>query len=300
MPTDHGLTQSDHQAGFEVVDEHSDTLEEGTALCLSGGGYRATLFHVGVVLRLNELGLLHPIKRVSSVSGGSITAAVLGMQWLKLDWSETDGKKYANKTALQDLLVGPLRQMAATTIDVSSIIWGSLNPWTWISDEVAERYNSILFHDRTLQDLPNDLAGEGPRFVINATNVKTGSLWRFSRPYIADYRVGMIENPDTSLAYAVTASSAFPPVLSPMRLKLDPSKFKPGIPATTVDPALRQEAILTDGGVYDNLGLETVWKRYKTILVSDAGRKMDDDLSPGTDWATHSRRLIDLLQLQNQ
>ena len=300
-PLDHsaGLGPVAPQAGFELVDEHASTLHDGMALCLSGGGYRATLFHVGVLMRLNELGLLHSIQRISSVSGGSITAAVLGMQWLSLAWKvSSNGTMQADREALHDLVVGPLRQMTATTIDVSSIIWGSLNPWTWISEEVADRYNKILFHDRTLQNLPDDSVGEGPRFVINATNVKTGSLWRFSRPYIADYRVGMIEKPDTSLALAVTASSAFPPVLSPMRLKLDPSKFKAGVPATPVDPELRREAILTDGGVYDNLGLETVWKRYKTILVSDAGRKMDDDLSPGTDWATHSRRLIDLLQHQ--
>ena len=46
------------------------------ALCLSGGGYRAMLFHVGALWRLNELGLLPRLDRVSSVSGGSITAGV--------------------------------------------------------------------------------------------------------------------------------------------------------------------------------------------------------------------------------
>jgi len=56
--------------------------------------------------------------------------------------------------------------------------------------------------------------------------------------------------------------------------------------------------VLTDGGVYDNLGLEPIWKRYRTVLVSDAGRRMHDDLDPATDWARHSRRLIDLLQSQ--
>ena len=52
-------------------------LEDGVALCLSGGGYRAMVFHVGVLWRLNETKLLSKIKRFSSVSGGSITAGVL-------------------------------------------------------------------------------------------------------------------------------------------------------------------------------------------------------------------------------
>ena len=62
----------------------TDTGEEpetGVALCLSGGGFRAMLFHLGVIWRLKEAGWLERIDRVSSVSGGSITAAVLALGW---------------------------------------------------------------------------------------------------------------------------------------------------------------------------------------------------------------------------
>ena len=55
--------------------------EQGIALCLSGGGYRAMLFHLGVLWRLNEAAMLPKLARVSSVSGGSITAGVLAMNW---------------------------------------------------------------------------------------------------------------------------------------------------------------------------------------------------------------------------
>src|SRR4051794_34114719 len=47
------------------------------ALCLSGGGYRAALFHLGVIRRLNELGTLGHVETISAVSGGSILAAFL-------------------------------------------------------------------------------------------------------------------------------------------------------------------------------------------------------------------------------
>ena len=58
--------------------------EPGMALSLSGGGYRAMLFHLGALWRLNELGSLRGLKRISSVSGGSITAAMLGLKWDRL------------------------------------------------------------------------------------------------------------------------------------------------------------------------------------------------------------------------
>ena len=57
---------------------------DGVALCLSGGGYRAMLFHLGCLWRLNQAGLLPKLDRISSVSGGSITAAALGANWASL------------------------------------------------------------------------------------------------------------------------------------------------------------------------------------------------------------------------
>ena len=56
--------------------------------------------------------------------------------------------------------------------------------------------------------------------------------------------------------------------------------------------------MLTDGGVYDNLGLETVWKRYETVLVSDAGGKLSPSPSPRRDWARHSMRVLDIIDNQ--
>src|SRR5438309_7042658 len=57
----------------------------GVALCLSGGGYRAALFHLGAVRRLNELGVLGRIDTITSVSGGSILAAHLA-NTIGADW----------------------------------------------------------------------------------------------------------------------------------------------------------------------------------------------------------------------
>ena len=89
MPQDTLLTGSHKtlSAPVEILPQDSKDLqpeEKGIALCLSGGGYRAMLFHLGTLIRLNEMKLLPKIDRVSSVSGGSITAGVLGLNWSRL------------------------------------------------------------------------------------------------------------------------------------------------------------------------------------------------------------------------
>lgn len=258
--------------------------EHGIALCLSGGGYRAMLFHLGSIQRLHEVGLLPKLKRISSVSGGSITAGMLAFSWTKLMASNS-------AESFRELVADPIRQLASHTIDAVSIISGALLPGS-IADKVVNQYKKHLFGDATLQDLP-----DAPRFVINATNVQTGSLWRFSKPYMGDWQVGLVSNPQTPLAVAVAASSAFPPVLSPLELDLEGVQYD-DTKAPYHSPPYTTRVILTDGGVYDNLGLETAWKRYDTILVSDGGGKMGADPEPKDDWVRHSKRILDLIDNQ--
>jgi NTE family protein len=263
----------------------------GMALCLSGGGFRAMLFHLGCLCRLNEVGLMRNLVRISSVSGGSITAAQLGLMWRKLQF---DSNNSANN--LTELVVDPIRRLADVTVDQGAIIWGVLLPRKSIADEVAEAYSKHLFGSATLQDLPAD--EEGPRFVINATNVQTRVLWRFSRPFMGDYRVGLIRNPRLELAVAVAASSAFPPFLSPVSLTLNPADFDPLTKGDLQLEPYTSDVVLTDGGVYDNLGLETAWKAYDTILVSDGGGGGSDEPKPKRDWLEHVYRVLNLLDSQ--
>jgi|RhiMetStandDraft_4_1073278.scaffolds.fasta_scaffold59888_2 NTE family protein len=261
--------------------------QDGIALCLSGGGYRAMLFHLGALVRLNELAYLAKLARISSVSGGSITAGVLGLKWNRLAF---DGSGVAQR--LHEEVIDPIRAMAGTTIDVRDIVLAFLTPGT-VAEKVAASYQQHLFGPATLQDLP-----DSPRFVINATSVQSGVLWRFSKPFMADWRVGMVKNPKVLLATAVGASSAFPPVLSPVRLDLKPFTFEPGSGTDLQTAPYTSEAVLTDGGVYDNLGLETAFKNYKTVLVSDGGGHMAAMPDPHSDWPRHALRVNDLIDNQ--
>lgn len=263
----------------------ASNLEDQIGLCLSGGGYRAMVFHVGALWRLHETGILAKVGRISSVSGGSITNGVLAMNWAKIAATTDRG-------AFVEHLANPVRKLARETIDRGAIFGGMFLPGT-IADRVAASYREYLFGDRTLQDIP-----DAPRFVFNATNVQSGVLWRFSKPYMGDYRVGLVKRPTVDLGTVVAASSAFPPVLSPTKLELDPDSFTPGSGQDLQREPYTEEVVLSDGGVYDNLGLETAWKRCKTLLVSDAGGQMQPEPSPKEDWAQHSIRVLDVIDNQ--
>jgi NTE family protein len=268
------------------TDERSEPTD-GLGLCLSGGGYRAMLYHLGSLWRLSDAGFLGRLDRVSSVSGGSITAAVLGQNWSELGF---DGRGVAE--GYEEHVVGPVRELASRTVDEGAIAFGILTPDT-IGERVAAALRKHLFGERTLQDLP-----DSPRFVINATNLASGVLWRFSRPYMADYRVGTIRSPSIALAEAVAASAAFPPVLSPFVLELEDQPWETVDGNELTGPEYRERVVLADGGVYDNLGLETVWKRCLTVLVSDGGGRLAEDPDPPADWPRQSIRVLKVIDNQ--
>jgi NTE family protein len=288
MPDENTISPTANEPVTLIPGDQGKKPQPGMALCVSGGGYRAMLFHIGAFIRLNEAGLLAKLKRISSVSGGSIAAGVLGLKWKSLQFENGVAKNL-------DVVIDPARKMADKTIDAEAVIGGIFLPGT-ISDRIEKAYSDVLFGDATLEDLPSD--SEGPRFVINATNVQTGVLFRFSRPFMADYLVGMIPSPRVSLAKAVAASSAFPPVLSPCILEVHPSDFTPDPNCPLQKEPFTSEIVLSDGGVYDNMGIETAWKSLQTVLVSDAGGKMKPEAEPKHDWPRHAYRILDIVDNQ--
>lgn len=225
----------------DVLGDGEPQLEDGIALCLSGGGYRAMLFHLGSIWRLAEMGFFDPkdrsgnlpdgttpalgrIQRISSVSGGSIVSAVLGASWNQILFG-TDGAL----DRFQKLVVKPIRALSGISLagtdfrGAVAVIGDILLPGS-VNDHVAAAYDRHLFNGATLQALPDT-----PRFVINASNLQSGALMRFMKPYIRDWRVGEIKDTGkVSLAKAVAASSAFPPILAPATFKFTDSDYTPG------------------------------------------------------------------------
>ena len=283
---------------MEPVSTHApggETPVEGIGLCLSGGGYRAMLFHTGVLLRLAELGYLGTEKhigkhgpigslmRVSSVSGGSITAGVLGLAWPALHVDSATEDVVEN---FREHVMGPIQDFASkTTFSIMSGIVSMI--FSSINKSVVKVYRDRLYGTKSLQDLP-----DYPRFVINATNLQSGALWRFSKPYNRDWRVGEIREPIDRIASVVGASSAFPPFLSPARIKYQESQFTPGTGDGLQHPPYTTRPLLADGGVYDNLGLEPVFKHCKTVVVSDAGGGYKPKPKVARDWILQSYRVM--------
>lgn len=265
----------------------AEKVEDGVGLCLSGGGYRAMLYHVGALIRLNELGFLPQLQEVAGVSGGSITAGRLALAWPKLRFDE-DGRA----SNFIEQVADPIIRFASVGVDIRATLLGLL-PGLTAAGVVTAAYDRHLFGGATLQDIPDE-----PRFTFMATNLQTGSGWRFAKSYAADHRVGRIHHPRLSLASVVASSSAFPPFLSPMRLRFDHGSVKPMAGADLHRPPFTEAAVLTDGGVYDNLGLERVWRRCRTILVSNAGRTTPEIGSPTGRWFGQAYRTLHLVQQQ--
>lgn len=253
-----------------------------TALALSGGGFRATLFHCGALMRLNELGLLSTVTRISSVSGGSITSGMLAVKFASLT------NQNGVFTDLVEKVVAPLREFCSRSIDTAAVGWGAIIPGKSVGDYLIDAYDD-LFGGQTLGKLPHL-----PQFVFNATNLQTGRLVRFRHDKLREWSIGETESSNIPLSVAVAASSAFPPVLSPVTLDMSKAVWTPLAGAVHHgDPTYTETLSLTDGGAYDNLGLETV-DTFKTVIVSDAGAPFGTEETSSAFWPKQAMRALDI------
>ena len=253
----------------------------GIGLCLSGGGFRATLFHLGAIQRLFELGIATraDFETVASVSGGSLTSA----QWaVGIARAEAFGRSL---DFVRDV-VRPLQVLTGKDIRTGAMTKKYLLPWNWFRgayavDAMVSRFETA-FGKGTLNLLP-----ERPRFIFCGTDMAFGASFIFERDRVGSYLAGYASPEGFTLAQAVAASACFPPLFGPLRIARAPERFKGGGgPGTT---AVQRREILsdlrvTDGGVYDNMGLEPVWKSHRVVLVSDAGGLMDPEADHSLIW----------------
>jgi NTE family protein len=259
-------------------------------LALSGGGYRASLFGLGTLWRLNDAGLLGRLDRITSVSGGSILAGVLAHHWTRLRFSGGRADNFVEEVA------APIEAFCATTIDIGAGLAGLLTPFKSAGDFLVDTYERALFGDTTLKDLP--AAGDGvPQFTFYATSLQTGRSVRLRQDKIADYLIGESSRVVVSLATAVAASSAFPPVFSPIILETDPADWTGDERVLPNAEALRRRVVLADGGIYDNMGLEALTGRQPSdiVLASDAGAPFEFDEDPAEDYVRQLGRVRDIL-----
>ena len=262
-------------------------------MALSGGGFRALVFHLGVLARLSSEKKLEEINFLSSVSGGSLCVALV-MAQNKYEWPSS--KDYADKVlpkVREILITQGLDQPILKTLFkkmISTIFRRGIKDGFGVLFETrADDMAAAISNNWNIKANLTDLKKE-PRWAINATCFETGKNWRFERFRIGDYFFGYTYDSKFPLSEAVAASSAFPALIGPLEFSTanrewfnyvdyeddmeDEDKHRK---RKTKKITPQYETVrLWDGGAYDNLGLEklhnyhTGWPFNDFLLVSDA------------------------------
>ena len=282
---------SDTSFGFRAYLPLPREQRKGIGLCISGGGYRAALFHLGALRRLNELGVLSRVDTIVSVSGGSILAAQIAGHV-----AESPGTWGEPGEPIQDFDEGiakPMRELASRDIRTGSIL-EIVKPWNWFRhnvqiDDVVDELSKGPAKAK-LADLPGP-----PRFVVCTTNLA------FREQFTFDTGTGLLGGSssghgplgDWTIARACAASSCFPVAFDAMRVKVQLTS------AGDYDGSDRDKLLaatdLSDGGDFDNLGFEPVWRDHEVMLVSDAGPSFKPDPHIGAIWS-QLRVLVTLME----
>jgi len=242
------------------------------ALCLSGGGFRASLFHLGVARRLFEAGLLGRVTTISSVSGGSILSGFLAGRMLRHGWSSLGEIEDWKRQVEEPFLAFTGRDLRTVPV-LAHLAWNWANPDPRCR-QMAARYRDRV-SDARLSDLP-----ESPRFVFLATDLTFGASYVFERERVGSYLAGYADPGDVRIGDAVAASASFPPVFGPMRPPVEATAYRGGRHAGSDRQALREALRLSDGGVYDNMGLEPALRGHDVAIVSDCGAPFGFSASP--------------------
>lgn len=265
-------------------------------MALSGGGSRAANFSAAVMWELDQLGILERVQYVSSVSGGSLPAAYYALFKREPQrWNEPTLKRLMAKNfeclgwrALLNPLRWPL--FLGTSYDRTSVL--------------AEVFDAHLFQHRTFSQLPQD----APVLLLNATDYVRGERFVFSNESFETLGSDLGQLP---IAVGVMASAAYPGLLRAVTLKDFHPRGAPrprdllqpeGLARLADTPYLH----LIDGGVIDNLGLDSLARAYIKQLERNPARFTNgcllilvDAQTPSEEarlgWQPDTRGPIDLL-----
>lgn len=280
------------------------------ALALSGGGHRAAAFHLGVLQFLAEKRLLENVEVISSISGGSILAAILfqpsSMQNNDaLAWPSSD-----------EFLIAHLPQAKALIVNESlenQFIKRMFRPSNWFkfghrANLMADTIESLWGVTKRMKDLPAK-----PSWIINGTSNVSGNRW-FVRKAVdcqmGSDDIGLTDARDFLIADAVALSAAYPGVIGPYRLDSQKLawKYAEGFEDNQGLLQSKKGVYLSDGGLYDNLGIEPLFNleqsslRYPNtdfLIVSDAGSGLKrQSLAPVWRPLLRTIRLINVINQQ--
>ena len=264
----------------------------GLAIAFSGGGFRATLFHLGVARRLLELGLLDRTEFISGTSGGAIFAAYLLSKWPKeVAWTAAHFEREVQRSLLEAITKRNFRMSFLWR----TVGWAAIFPlYLILHPNLAEQlFMKEIFGNQGMDALP-----KRPQIFLNTTELRTGTSFRFTQSKMSSYWDGPVNYADPgvkvpTVAAAVAASAAFPIMFRDQKISLP---NRDGHPSSVR---------LVDGGIYDNLAVEPFLKREfdrkHFIVISDAGYPADHTWRPRLPYVSEFARLrnIGLAQADN-
>lgn len=302
--------------GSDVLALQSATLGK-IGLALSGGGFRAALFHVGVLARLAELDALRGIEVISCVSGGSIVAAHYYLEVRKLLQEKTDEEITRDdyiaivQRIERDLLAGVQRnirwRVAADVVTLFRVMFDRDYSRTARAGELYEQEIYSRVDDdkvRVLRDLKITPRGapahfhprrhnwrrraKVPMLILNATCLNTGHNWQFTTTWMGEPPSGIPREVDSNERLRRLYHEQAPPPHDAITLgkAVAASACVPFVfePVTLTGLFPNRTIRLVDGGVHDNQGVGGLLdERCKVILVSDASGQMETEHDPGTD-----------------
>jgi NTE family protein len=256
----------------------SEAAERRLGVCLSGGGFRASFYGLGALRYLAEADLLRRVDVISSVSGGSIAAAMVTDRWddFIANGGSVDAFRETIDRPFREGVTGRnLRNRWIGRAFVRSLL--PFPPGRGVA--LGRTLSKNLYRHESIADLP-----DGPQVVFTSTDLSSGRAFRIARDFVGnfDYRYTEPAPRSIELGTAVAASAAFPMSLSVIWL---PTPSLPqGDPPTTLS--------LHDGGVYDNLGLE--WFQGWDNAVRPASARRADFLVVvnASGAAAHKKRIF--------
>ena len=214
-------------------------------IAISGGGSRSANFSAACMFQLHRLGLLQRADYISSVSGGSLTAAYYCL---------SDDAQWN---------LGEVQQKLTHHFATDMILTVSM-PWNWLplmfsnwdrSDVMASSFRKVLFSRDGKPLTFADLRGDRPHLLINSTDLQSAKPFIFCDEAFDQINSDLSKYP---IAHAVAASSAVPVLLHQVTLRDFHTIFE-------------QYRHLVDGGVVDNLGVKTLVETYRAQVKASNG-----------------------------
>ena len=302
-------------------------------LALSGGGFRASFYHIGVLARMADLGLLRHVDVISTVSGGSIVGALYYLHVKKLleekeDTSikDEDYQDIIEKIEVDFLQVVQRNLRFRTFLNPLKNLKMSLANYSR-SDYIGELYDKFLYRhvldpDNTepikMKDLKIIPFGEEPSFdpsdgnktrkakvpvlLMNATVLNDGHNWRFSAENMGESNE-LDETIDKNfrLKKAESYENIYKHGDFELGVAVAASSCVPGVFAPLAISDLYDDGIriqLVDGGTHDNQGIVGLLdKKLKCthFIISDASGQMNDEKEPGVNVPNVLKRTSSIL-----